>query len=278
MQDHVWTVLCGDHSTETNNLVEGAMEVWTSSMLEEGANLDPMANVGNFRNFGVAKEMIKQYIIQRREFLESIELIACEQPFAVPLTEEADLFFVGRLDKQFRLKGRVYVGEHKTTSLYDKKAKFRKNFIDSFSPNAQVDGYLYSGFLTHGKEFKGVWVDAALVHKTVHDGFRFIPIEKPLSMLDSWHHDTLYYIRRIQEEKRKLAEIRENDPESEDHVLRCFPKNPDACQDFGRNCTYREECVFEGNPERILVPPEGMIVQKWEPFDELRLETLGLKK
>lgn len=224
------------------------------------------------RNPMTAKEMLWEYAEKRRAmFLDpSFELVAVEQPFAVPLDPDDDsLLYVGRLDKVFRYKGQLLVGEHKTTSAYKAGGPFRGTFLESFSPDAQIDGYAYAAHMLYGDEFKAVWVDAALVHKDIHDGFLFIPVERQLSQLDGWLWETRQWIHQIEVNDATVYDLGEYMP--------AFAKNTNSCWDFFRACPYLSLCKMWADPS-VQGTPIGYVEEKWEPFKELKLSEIGLKE
>lgn len=267
MMDIIWS----DGTTEE------ALVKWRDTMQTEGIDIDNTALMLDSKHTeGIAKAMIQGYVKKHRDFLHSVELIQCERPFAVPLTADDELFYVGRIDKVFRKKqdGKIYFAEHKTTSSYKKDGPFRESFLASFSPNSQVDGYLFAGHMIFGDEFREVWVDAALVHKTVHNGFRFIPVNRQLPMLDSWLWEANYFIAEIERNLATLESFSYHDLRDAS-FLSCFPKKTDACDDYA-GCSYRDVCRFHPNPGRLDAPPQGFIEKKWEPFNELNLQAIGL--
>lgn len=228
-----------------------------------------------FRNPMVALEMLYGYVDARRPLFqrESFKLLAIEQPFAVPLDPEDDtLFYVGRLDKVFEVKEGIMIGEHKTTSLYAKAGGFRSMFLDSFSPNSQVDGYLHAARILYGDRLKSCWIDASLVHKTQHDFFKIVPIERQFSQLEAWLWETRLWIDEIEAHWERLKE-----PGIEKlKYMPAFPKNTGACQDFARNCTYIDLCKMWPNPvARDL--PDGYNKEHWSPFERLGLDKIGMK-
>ena len=144
-------------------------------------------------------------------------------------------------------------------------------WIDSFSPNSQVDGYVHQLKMNY-EDARGVLVDGALVHKTVHDKFKFIPCERIVEQLDSYLNETLFYIEQIEQQDELL------DLESPgNQFLRAFPKNTESCMGkYMRACEYRDVCRFNPNPEKMTEPPEGYVESKWEPFNVLHLEKIGV--
>tara|TARA_Y100000310_G_scaffold156045_1_gene155479 strand:+ start:5057 stop:6082 length:1026 start_codon:yes stop_codon:yes gene_type:complete len=227
----------------------------------------------------VAHEMLYEYIIQREEQMKEFTLLEVELPFAVPLDpEDKDLLYVGRLDKVFEYRGDIIVGEHKTTSLYSKASGFRNTFIDQFSPNSQVDGYLHALHMLYGDKAKSVWIDGALVHKTVHDCYIWIPIERRTSALSAWLWETRNWISQIE---ANYVVLDDKSPEGDFDIrdaayLPTFPKNTSTCQDFARNCPYIDLCKAWPNPIGKDTPM-GFVKETWSPFERLELDKIGLE-
>src|SRR4030095_813518 len=102
---------------------------------------------------------------------------------------------------------------------------FRGDFLDSFSPNSQVDGYQYAAGPLYEGKLKSIWIDAALVHKTVHDGFKFIPIDRAGLALDAWLYEVDEWIYQIEGHTEALTY-----PEViEGPVMKAFPRNTSSC-------------------------------------------------
>lgn len=222
----------------------------------------------------IAREMLHAYVDARAHLFSdpSFRVLDIERPFAVPLDpNDASLWYVGRLDKVFEYRGKVYVGEHKTTTSYKKGGPFRSDFVDSFSPNSQIDGYLFALRMAHRDKAAGVWVDAALVHKEVHDGFKIIPVDRQHAMIDAWLWETRNYIDQIEGNLAALAE-REND---DTPYLAAFPKNTAACTNYG-GCPFADICKTIGNPAKEKTPPLGYKVDLWDPLSKIDLTKIGL--
>lgn len=277
--DVVWKLLCTE---ETQNLrsqevAEQAFEAFKSIWIENGMPEEPPLEDYGFkmRNLGTALEMLYEYVEARRDLLirPDFRLIAIEQPFAVPLSDNPNetAFYVGRFDKVFALDGRIYIGEHKTTSLYKREGGFRSNFLDSFSPNSQIDGYLYAAHLLYGDDLKAVWVDAALVHTSVHDAFTFIPVERQFEQLDAWLWEARTWIGQVEGCKGAMH------AEQPGPYLVSWPKNTNNCINYGSTCPYMDLCKMWPNPETQRDTPPGYRSEHWSPFDVLGLEKLGLE-
>lgn len=215
-----------------------------------------------------AAEVLLNYVMQRRRFIQDGEILAIERPFIVPIFDDNDqILYVGRLDKVFRSRGEgTLVIEHKTTTQFYKTSGLRQSYLDSFSPNSQVDGYGYASRFLY-ENVKGVWVDIAVFNKTVSDQFKFLPIDRQFAMLDGWLNEVRIWINKIEAERAAYATLK---------LKGAYPKNTSHCGSYG-GCTYRDICKFYADPDSIEVPT-GFKVEKWEPFDVLHLEKLGLEK
>jgi hypothetical protein len=220
-----------------------------------------------------AMEMIVAYIDNRAKTAGDFELIHTERPFAVPIDPaDANLFYVGKIDKVVRRRGKIMGIEHKTTTAYKKDGPFRSAFLDSFSPNSQVDGYLYTLHMMFPGEVGGVWVDASLVHKQ-EEGFQFIPIERQLAHLDTWLWEVRWWINIIEDQMAALNKHCSPD----DPYMRAFPKNTNSCFDFNTACAYHLPCKSWPNPLRVGSddkPPSGYIHSIWDPLEHIE----GLEK
>ena len=223
----------------------------------------------------IAHEMLYEYWDARQHIFKdpSFELIDIERPFAVPLDpNDETLWYIGKLDKIFRFRNQVVIGEHKSTRSYKKDGPFRSEYVDGFDPNSQVDGYLFAqhDMFSGTNKIGGVWIDAALAHKSVHDGFMFIPIEKKIEHLDAWLWETHYYIDQLEGN----LEVLEERSAADTSYMAAFPKNTDSCGNFG-GCPYRDICRAFPHPGKIEEPPPGFKYDRHTSWDEVKLEKLG---
>jgi len=266
MMEVVW-LEAGKEELTDNAIAQLANEAFREKWQVEGFDPDGI-NLDDKRNPGLAKEMCLAYLKQYREWLKGVTVLCNEQPFIIPLGTTADgtpINYIGRWDKVFMDKYKsVYIGEHKTTSLYRKSgaaAPFAYEFIQSFSPDSQVDGYQFGALAAFGKAFRGVVVDAALVHKTVR-GFTRIPVQRALANLESWAFDAKYWINEIYDNAAMLVEAGD-----EDKYLKCFPKRTEHCQGKYGSCSFLDLCKYGApNPESVTEIPEGYISEPWDPF------------
>ena len=238
------------------------VKTWTEAGLPESIPLEQQAKFGP-RTPGIAYEMFFEYVQARRKMIQGSEILGIERPFAVPIPGLDNVFYIGKLDKAIVYNGRKIILEHKTTTAYAVDGNFRDDYVQSWYSSSQVKGYEFGGHLT----FDGVdevWVDAALVHKKIHNAFKFIPVSHGKLMIKEWVETTRQWIYEI---------INEEFSYEENGLLpSIFKKNEESC--FGKygTCPFLEICKNHPDPTQIPVPP-GFKVEKWEPF-----ETLGLSK
>jgi hypothetical protein len=224
------------------------------------------------RTPAVALEMLEEYYDRRHRSIMEWEILEIERPFAVPLDPDDDtLFYVGRIDKVVRpMPSSVRGIEHKTTTsmrLNNKRQTISPMFRESFSPNAQVDGYLYTLHMLYPEESLrnrvDVYVDGALVHKIGQD-VQFIPVDRQVGHLDNWLWETHHWIKQIEEQRAALAEA-----SGFDKYLSAFPKNTNSCFDFNSACQFLPLCKARPNPLTWDEAPAGYKEERWDPLDHI---------
>jgi len=261
----VWAATKEDISnSELTDLASMAfLKEW---LLRGGATPEELITLTDIRNPMLADEIIEAYVDNYRESLKWIELLGDETPYAVTLGQYGDneVYYVGRLDKLYRGTDlRVWVGEHKTSSMYAKEGVFRSTWLNSFSPNNQILGYSYAGYLTYGEAFQGVNIDGILVHKT-HRGFKRLPIIHSFEFVDVWLQEVKGWAAQLIDSTEKLNQGGQ--------VVECFPRNLSSCHHYA-GCAYLDICRYlQPHPEEIEETPPGYTVEEWHPFDEADLE------
>lgn len=250
-----------------DELIELAFKAFVVTFEDETPeNYEPREK--EIRNAGLARDMIISYVDFRQEQLKRYEILSIEAPFMVPLDEAASIHYIGRLDKVFKEDGRIYVGEHKTTTSYAVKGNFQARFIESFAPNNQVDGYIYAGIMQYGDDFRGVNIDAALVHKSVR-AFKTIPISKLSQITESWLYEMNYWAAEIKDNTVIYEEmLKIGDEES---FMPCFPKCTGVCSAFQgySKCSYRELCRYSTTNPTFMETPQFFVYEPWEPYELL---------
>jgi hypothetical protein len=240
------------------------LDHWTGEGYPAELTMEQQDDLGA-RTPGVAHEMFFNYATQRERMLEECDVISIEQPVAMPFPSLDDTWYIGKLDKVFRWNG-LHVGEHKTTSMYAIKGNFQPDWTDSWASASQVKGYQMVGSMYH-EDLQDVWVDGALVHKKVHDAFKFVPVSHSLPLLQEWIIDTGRWILSIQSDLKEMSEVGSLETGA-------FKRNEDQC--FGKysRCPFLNICATTRDPTKLKEPPPGYIKEKWEPFDELGIDKL----
>jgi hypothetical protein len=271
--DAVWAAICWDGASSREAIeagCDGFMARYTelgypdpstfaSWSKEEQAALNPRSPM-------VGLEMMYSYVETREKWLRSLELLAVEEPFLVPIDpDDPTRMYAGKIDKAIRLNGRVIGIDHKTTTWYAKDGYFRNEFLEGFNPNRQLDGYLHALRMKYGRDAKAVWADCALVHKSVHDGFRLIPVENQQEHMEAWLWETNLRITNILADQERLATYRAAEG-VHPPVLTAFPRRPESCTLYGKKCAYIDLCRSRSNPETWEEVPPGYKEEHWSPF------------
>ena len=276
----VWekgTVAGANKEEIADEAYEWFIEDWCESGMPHPSDIDfDMQKDLSPRTPMHAQEMIIAYLDKRWDAFQRGDFLVkeIEHGFAVPLDpDDSSLFYIGKIDKivQCAPRNNKIVGiEHKTTTAYKKNEfgpKFRPIFMESFSPNSQVNGYLYALHLTYPGNVGGIWVDGALVHRTEED-FIFIPIEQQMEQLNAWLWDTRSWIDLIEGNKAALDNASEDDP-----YMAAFPKNTNSCFDFNVACPYIDLCRGMPNPLGRGTP-NGFTKTVWNPLDHINMKDI----
>ena len=251
--------------------LKAAFDAFNETWIEEGLRTDLSLEEQEMispRTPGVAHEMFHNYVNARQDLIANSELLGNEQPFAVPMPGLDDVFYIGKMDKVLQTPRERIVLEHKTTSLYSIKYGFQPDYVESWNSSSQVKGYEFGATLFFNN-ISGVWIDAALVHKKIHDKFMLIPIQHSMPLLKEWLTNTRGWIERVQQDTKTL-ERTGNLSETP-----TFVKNEDSC--FGKygSCPFLDICRSHADASELANPPHGYIEERWEPFDVLNIEKLS---
>lgn len=265
-QDIVWGQAKNFNQRDLSELAFMAFsKTWEENGLDPNPDLDT-ANMWAPRTPQIAFEMYFNYTLKHWKMLQGCEVIGIEQPFAVPIPQMPGHWYIGRLDKAVGWNGQNLILEHKTTTAYATIGNFRTDYLDSWFMSSQVKGYQFGGSLYY-ESIDGVWVDAALVHKKVHDAFKFIPISHNFTLLEEWLSGTRAWVQQISDEEERYK--------AEGKLLPgMFKKNEESC--FGKYgpCPFIDICRTQADPSRLEEPPPGFVYDKWEPFSVLGLDKL----
>lgn len=266
--DAIWGAQGHDNGTKVQLANAAFGQHWEENGYTLNMSMEQQDSLGA-RTPGIAHEMFYNYVAGREKMLEECTVLAIEQPVAMPFPQLDDTWYIGRLDKVFQWNG-VHVGEHKTTTAYAIKGNFQPDWVESWGSSSQVKGYQMVGTLYY-PDLQDVWVDGALVHKKVHDAFKFVPVSHALPLLEEWITDTRRWIIDIQQETEEYNKVGSLE-------LGTFKKNEDSC--FGKygRCPFHAICSTTADPTKLKMVPQSFKVEKWEPFDELGIDRLIKEK
>lgn len=265
-QDVVWTYKDKFKTGDLAALAYSAFcKTWETNGLPVDISVEKEAQYAP-RTPMIAAEMLHNYCESRSKLFHSSTVVAVEQPFAVPIPGMPGHWYIGRLDKVIDNNGQRVIIEHKTTTAYAIQGNFRPDYLDSWFMSAQVKGYQFGGGLYYG-DINAVWVDAALVHKKIHDAFKFIPVSHNFTLLQEWLHNTVRWITEISNEEEAFKQTGELLPGM-------FKKNDESC--FGKfgACPYIDICRTVPDPSKLDQVPAGFVKEIWEPFSVLGLEKI----
>lgn len=202
----------------------------------------------------VAHDMLVAYVEAMAPTLRTWTLLGTETPFVIPLTKdpspEAPHYF-GLIDKIIRTgEGHVIPVDHKTTAAYASQGGFRFDWLDSWSPNGQLTGYVYAASLLHSVVVPYALVDAALVHKT-HRHFKLVPVTVTAQNLSDW----LISVRAVYA-KKLLSEQTDTWEASGMMSSGCQSPFP---------CAYKDLCIG-AFPHKSGAMPASFELRPWEPI------------
>ena len=267
--DYIWQ----NAGKSKNTLIKESVDIFTDTWKKEGMSDDDATQLTFYpRSIGRAHEMITYYIGKYEHWLQTIQLLHIEVPFSVPLgiSNTQNIMYMGRLDKVYRdpgLNNRIVICDHKTTS------SDAPSWYESFSPNSQIDGYLYAGNMLYGSEFWGIMIDGATVMKgtkgkekrsdrdmPIGISFPRIPMSRQLNQLDAWHWEVTDTIMNIMHDIDILDRVYDAP------YLPTFPKKTTSCFCYG-SCIYKDICKMIANPHTQQVDiPDGFIISEWSPM------------
>jgi len=267
--DKVWELTCTDNPGLREDIVEAAYQAFLTYWQEQGLSVSVSKfNEGIYgnRHPATALAMLRAYMAQRYGWLQQWELIGYEQPFAVKFS---DTLYVGPLDKLVRDKatGEVAIIDHKSTGEYAKEGYFKANYLAQWKMSSQLEGYAWAyGELAKAgvvPKPKGaavrIIIDAALVHKTVHDGFRLLEVEFSAQDLGAWYSDAEDWYAVLASNLELVSGHSVYSP--------AFPKNTDHCFHNNQRCQFYDLCLQNRALTTFKEPPLYFISNEWVPVD-----------
>lgn len=176
----------------------------------------------------------------------------------VPIGEDRHLVF--KIDAVCRDKEsqKCFVLEHKTSGT------LASNWADQWILSIQVGTYIHALYcLMPPEQVYGAKVNGTFLRKKGNDFMR-VPIKKTPEQMQQWLEDANFWYGEIERQFDELSNATPDDP-----VMLAFPRNTNACIDWGRVCPYHDFCVSWNNPlKRSDVVPGGFTIDHWDPMAE----------
>lgn len=230
-----------------------------------------------FRNFSTACTFIEKY--NTHYPLEGFEFLrlpsgqpAIEVPFAVPLGElEVDavvsvrsqtgditerhlstlkVIWTGRIDLILRREGRIFIMDHKTTSMMGPQ------YFKEFDLSSQVYGYLWAASTLLQQPVAGFIVNAMAFRKPTPKGkpyeFQRYPIPADDSLLKEWQVDTMHIVSDFVEMAKRAY----------------FPKHTKWCVGKYGPCPYLPICSLPPHQRDLMLMSGNYKTVEWNPLDK----------
>lgn len=280
--DHVHKAL--DLMYQTKDVVQ-VIDFWMSTYSKATDDFDMADTTADKHSAEVGLNMLTRYWNYWQESIKMMDLLACEQYFVLDLELDSvktcsncsddhlkciyckgtrlvrGPFYCGRIDKVFidKRTGQCVGMDHKTTSFLSGAT------INAFKISQQFRGYVY--FLMHHSEWKDIaaeyfYFDLILKTKTRYnaDGqpfYRDTVLTQP-EFLEEWLADTKAHVQEIRAMATKINE--------HDGSLVLPRQNSDACNSFGRLCTFYDLCSHPKSMRETLAE-DIYEIDFWHPLE-----------
>ncbi len=231
----------------------------------------------DYRNYDRMVDLIKRYGEQYG--FEPFEIVTfpdgrpfIEIPFAVPLgrivlngpiwvtdianptvpakevsLDSLNIVWTGRIDMAFRINGRLYILDHKSSSMATNMAEFEIAH--------QFYGYVWTTEQLLGEEVAGFMINRVVVRKPSRTGEPFgfdrkpVPVQRGL--LNEWHNDCLHIVSDFVEMCRR------------DYL----PKHTAWCVGKFGTCPFHLVCTLDTNEQREVMLASGNYERNdWSPL------------
>jgi len=229
----------------------------------------------DFRNYDMMMKVIDGYL-DRYPFEEGSNYVlpsgqpAIEVPFAVPIGElsvganllvrrpdgtvveravdKITVVWTGRIDRIYEFAGRLYIKDHKTTSMMG------PNYFKEFDLSSQVYGYVHSASKLLNRQVHGFCVNAIAVRRPTKTGKALeferyiVPLDQ--SLLDEWLDDTLHIVSDFIEMARRGY----------------FPKHTKWCVGKYGMCPYQPICSLPPAHREMMLASGIYRDVTWSPL------------
>jgi hypothetical protein len=268
------------HNSNVVTRVPGISDHDTSELMlaaAKGAFADwPFDDPEEYRNFSTAVTFIEKY--NAHYPMEGFEIVklpdgrpAIEVPFAVPLGEldingdltvrnpdgtiitkhfdKLKVVWTGRIDLIYRREGRIYIMDHKSTSMMGPQ------YFKEFDLSSQVYGYLWAASTLLNQPVAGFIVNALAFRKPTPKGkpyeFSRYPVPADDSLIQEWQQDTMFILSDFVEMAKRGY----------------FPKHTKWCVGKYGVCSYAPICGLPPHQRQIMLGSGNYKTVQWNPLD-----------
>ena len=224
--DWLYTSACGrkDMGFLLDSYHRVVWDKFDTAWVDEGMPSEPFdddtAAALKQRHPWVFHGMLQEYIKQRAEWFATVELLATEWAFCVPIFEnDPEVGVIGLIDKVLRFNAihnkPVRPLDHKTTTRYSTVSGIQPLWLTQQAAGLQMPIYSYATQLAYDDADGWAVLDASLIHKTspkdpakvksVQDVHKLYPVNFPTPLLDAKLEVARRMIRRIQHEESEFA-------------------------------------------------------------------------
>ena len=261
-QDVLWDMIKNQPHSTDEEIAHAASQTYLTSYLESGAPEnwnDPEVWLKlKPKTPDVAAKMFRGYLKLHRKWIENVDILGVEKPFAVKLWPDREIYYVGVIDKLIEYELGIAPLDHKTTGAFSVESGIQFKVVNEYRTDAQLKGYCYGMTIELNKPITRSFVDLSLYHRNkLESSSRFdvhkrLPHSYDIEIINQWLLDTRSLVERIEEEKFKyLAD------------QYAFPRGCKGCSTY-RECLYADLCC-SGVGLKALSKPENLIESKWIP-------------
>lgn len=202
------------------------------------------------KNPGAVRNALKTYCEKYKG--DDEEVIHTEVSGSVPVLGAVMHF---KLDAVLKDEDGYLIREHKTGSRLDKR------WLNQWALKMQVLLYMHAACCYYGIEnLRCVQINGTIFRSKDQEHVR-VDVKRNIPMLEAWLQETRQWLDRLDRDWAL------HDQEMFDgcHVMQSFPRNGEACYDFG-GCPYHDFCAAWANPmERAGESQPGMVTEWWDP-------------
>lgn len=207
------------------------------------------------KNPGNALSALVGYVKEYQNIDKEDKVLYTEIAGVASISQDRVMHF--RMDSIIENNRGIFSREHKTAGTLSRQWR------DQWSMSIQVGMYLHVLYSLYPyDDVWGVQINGTIFNKTKTQ-YERVPCRRTKDMMECWLSTVNYWYEQMEYEKKLLW-----DASTDDKIMTCFPKNPNACTNYF-GCKYHDFCMAWANPlQHIEEVPQGMKVEHWNPMEE----------